>query len=62
MRRTYFVCSNCGRTAALAEFEVKCPYCQSLSGTYSSEPPGGLLLVDGRRKRKPDDSKQRTDD
>jgi hypothetical protein len=62
MRRTYFSCSNCGRAAVLAEVEVKCPYCQSLSGTYSSEPPGDFLPGVGTIKGQPDDAKQATDD
>jgi hypothetical protein len=42
---TYFTCSNCGRAAALTEFEVRCPYCHSRSGTYSAEPPPAEQVI-----------------
>lgn len=61
MRPTYFTCSNCGRAAVLAEFEVRCPYCQSGSGTYSSEPPTDFPAVSSTQ-RAANDAKQATDD
>jgi len=42
---TYFTCSKCGRAAALTEFEVRCPYCLSSSGTYSAEPPPAEQVI-----------------
>jgi hypothetical protein len=42
---TYFTCASCGRAAALTEFEVRCPYCHSSSGTYSAEPPPAELVI-----------------
>ncbi len=42
---TYFTCSKCGRAAALTEFEVRCPYCHSKSGTYSAEPPPAEQVI-----------------
>ena len=60
MPLTYFTCANCGRAAVLAEFEVRCPYCRSLSGTYSSEPPADFAGVRATQ-RSSDDAKQSPD-
>ena len=62
MLPTYFTCSNCGRAAVLAEFEVRCPYCQSRSGTYSSEPPTDFAGVGPIQQRPSADGKQAADD
>lgn len=36
---SYFTCSICDRVATLDAHQIRCPYCGSLSGEFSSEPP-----------------------